>query len=331
MEHVQHKLDQYSHIFLLLKDELKWKVSDQRILMMAASFYSVSKRPFNLPHYLNICDYMKAYSGMFSPFKSYHRFITAAILDTRYEDPFSKFDEMNRIHDELVKAGFRKGIFTYISALAFMGTNTPEERIHEKAAKAHTIYSYMKDQHFFLTSASDYPLAVLLAEGEERTEDIVGLMESYYDQLNRSGFKKGNELQFLSHILSLAGAAASQNLVDRCVQTAYTLENHGFRLKRKNYPEIGLLSLIDSQTSDIENLESAISQLNAAKHFKWNKEMNFTVAVHLIASERLENTTVLGTGFYTSIEIMMQAQQAAMIAVVASSATSVSDGGGGGE
>ncbi|AZB44373.1 DUF4003 family protein [Bacillus sp. FJAT-42376] len=330
MEYGQHKLDQYHHIFLQLKDELKWKVADQRILMMAASLYAVSNRAFNLSHYLHVCDYMKAYSGMFSPFKSYHRFITAAILDTRYEDPFAKFDEMHRMHDMLVHAGFRKGIFTYISALALMGTNTAEDKIHVKAAKAHTIYSYMKDQHFFLTSASDYPLAVLLAEREERAEELIELMESYYDELNRSGFKQGNELQFLSHILSLTGQAASQDIVSRCVQTARTLEDYGFSLKRKHYPEIGLLSLINSQAADFETLFSFIKKLNGEKHFKWHKDMNFTVAVHLIASDRLENSSLIGTGLYTSIEIMMQAQQAAMIAVVASSAAS-SDGGGGGD
>ncbi|MGD6817225.1 DUF4003 family protein [Metabacillus sp. 113a] len=328
METIQHKLYLYKEIYLSLKEELKWKAADQRVIMMAASLYAVSGKPFHLPSYLNICDYMKQYSGLFSPFKSYHRFITAAMLDVRYEDPFAKFEEMNHVHDLLAEAGFRKGIFTYIAALAIMGTAADSPVSLEKASKAYSIYSRMKEKHFFLTSASDYPLAALLSHKEEAVNELVERMETYYDELNRQGFKKGNDLQFLSHILSLDEKSNFHSLLSRCTQSARELEQLGFTIKKKHYPEIGLLSLAGESSRDLAILAETVDQLNSDREFKWYKNMNFTAATHLSVSGCIQQASVLGTGLYTSMEIVLQAQQAIMIAAIAGSVSSSSDGGG---
>lgn len=326
MELTLQKLEIFKQTFLELKDSLKWKVSDQRILMMVSSIYTASNRNFQLSDYLNVCDYLKEYSGMFSPFKSYHRFLTGAMLDTRFEDPFAKFEEMKQVHDLLAENGFRKGMFTYISALAFISTGSDNP---QKAAKAYELYSRMKEKHYFLTSASDYPLAVLLADREESPEAIIDTMESFYEHLSRSGFKKGNDLQFLSHILSLSGEKNPQNLVSRCLQTVQSLEQHGLSLKKIHYPEVGILSLVTQEPDYWSSLAKTVGHLNAEKSFKWHKNMNFTIAVHLMVSEQLQHSAILETGLYTSIEMMMQAQQAAVIAAIAGA--SASDGGGGGE
>ncbi|WP_162357087.1 DUF4003 family protein [Metabacillus mangrovi] len=323
MQNTEEKLSDYLRIFSELKSEFKWKVSDQRILMMAASVYTVSGRPFQLESYRNMCDYMKQYSSMFSPFKSYHRFLTGAILDSRYDDSYAAFDELHNVYSGLTDHGFKKGIFTYVAGLAMMGNSLDGPFTKEKMEKAYILFTMMKKNHFFLTSASDYPLAALLAERAEPAEELIARMEACYDELVDKGFKKGNDLQFLSHILTMGDP--QHNVISRCVQTAYELERHGLPVKKRFYPEIGLLSFL--KNPDWNSLKKITAALN--QEFKWYKEMNFTIAVHLVVSGELQHNELLSTGLYTAMETLMQAQQAAMIAVIASTSDSASDGGGG--
>jgi hypothetical protein len=61
-----------------------------------------------------------------------------------------------------------------------------------------------------------------------------------------------------------------------------------------------------------------VKQLNADKLFKWHKDINVMLAVNLIISEKLNNSRLVETGIYTTIETIIQAQQAALLAVIAS-------------
>lgn len=51
---LQKKVNQYKDIYAQLKRELKWKVSDQRTLMMVASMYVVNGQSFNLKRFLDL-------------------------------------------------------------------------------------------------------------------------------------------------------------------------------------------------------------------------------------------------------------------------------------
>ncbi|MFD1036950.1 hypothetical protein ACFQ3N_00720 [Virgibacillus byunsanensis] len=42
----------YRNIYETLKQELKWKITDKRIWMTIASTYEMSKKEFNMDHFL---------------------------------------------------------------------------------------------------------------------------------------------------------------------------------------------------------------------------------------------------------------------------------------
>jgi len=84
-----------------------------------------------------------------------------------------------------------------------------------------------------------------------------------------------------------------------------------------NYPTIGMLALFDQDQLDLKEVINLTERLNSEKDFKWQKDINFMFAVHLLMSEVTEDTTFSDTGMMTTIEIIMQAQQAAMIASIA--------------
>ncbi|MDL4843056.1 DUF4003 family protein [Aquibacillus rhizosphaerae] len=317
MQKVQAKLDQYKQTYAQLKKELKWRVSDNRILMMISALYVVNNRRFEFNQFNDVSEYIKRNVGMFSTLKSQQRYTTAAMLDVRYQNPTEKFQEMIMLYEQLVDSKFKRGSFTYIAALVLLGNGEESSNRQNQIEKALAIYKGMKQEHVFLTTQNDYPLAVLLSQLDGSVEDLMIRVEKYYNELSQLSFTKGNDLQFLSHILSIDSNAEAKVLIERCENIYGELKRQGIKPKAANYPQIGMLSLLEDSRAEVSLVVKTVDQLNQDKTFKWHKEINFMMAVNLVISEKLTNNELLETGLYTTIETIIQAQQATMIAGVA--------------
>ncbi|RFU67105.1 DUF4003 domain-containing protein [Peribacillus saganii] len=329
-ETMQQKLADYKSIYAYLKEKLKWKVSDPRTLMMIASMYVVNNRSFDYNRLLNLSDYIKDNVGFFSTLKSYQRFTTAATLDIRFEQPHEKFQELISIYENMVARGFSRGPFTYIAALAMLSGGQPGADYGNNIERSLRIYKGMKEKHFFLTSASDYPLAVLLANRGEQSEQLIQSIEEFYQELSANGFRKGNHLQFLSHILSLEKGTDPKVLIERCIRLADAFREIGIKTKPMYYPQIGMLAMLEDGENEVKTIQIAAGQLNSERLFKWHKDMNFIISVNCLMSSKMPDTIVIETGMYPIIEAIIQAQEAAMVAIMASTAADGSSGGGDG-
>ncbi|WP_209123786.1 DUF4003 family protein [Alkalihalobacillus sp. BA299] len=311
----QPKMEQYIDGYKQLKKELKWRVSD-RNLMMVSSIYVVHNKRLNISHFIKLSDYIKNQVNMLSTLKSYQRFTIAALLDVHFDNAEEKFHEFINLYDELIQRGFSRGAFTYLAAMVLL-TNDPDKSDHKVSIeRALSIYKVMKAQHYFLTSTTDYPLAVLLARVDANFEKLLELTKLYYDRLSKNGFSKGNELQFLSHILSLQHGIDPNILITRSVTIFETLKRRRKRLKPIHYPEIGLLTFFDDGVNEIEIVLQLEKDLNKEKVFKWYKDMNFMMVVNFLMTDKMEESMVLETGIFTTFEALIQAQQAAMVAAI---------------
>lgn len=324
---VQEKLDEYKHIYEQLKEKLRWKISDKRTLMIVASMYVVNDKPFHFPQFFELSQYVKKQAGFFSPLKSYSRFTIAAMLDVRFEQPIESFHKLLELYNRLAAGGFSRGIFTYIAAAAMLSNR---EEYGETLARSLAIYKGMKAKHKFLTSSSDYPLAVLLGKHEDSVEILLERMGDFYEKLSEVGFSKGNDLQFLSHILSLHREVEQDILIGRCAVLLQALKQSGQKVKKMHYSTIGLLALLEDGTGVIEEVGKAMEYLNKEKRFKAYRDVNFMMAVNFLVSDKISDSHALETGLYTAIEAIIQAQQAAMVSYVAviSASSSVSSGDG---
>lgn len=325
---ISQRVDEYKNNFSELKNALKWKVSDKRILMMIASMYVTNGKPFNKERFLQISEYISKEVGLFSTLKTSHRFTTAALLDVRFEYPEEQFSYLLQYYNLLVNGGFGRGIFTYISAYVLLTNQNQEELTEDTIQKAMTIYKGMRKNHPFLTSSSDYPLSILLANTDETVEATLDRVETFYTKLDQKGFRKGNELQFLSHFLSFKKEEDKDEIVDRCTELFEAFERLERKPKVQHYSSLGILSLTNEGKNEVEPIIDLYQHLNSEKDFKWHKDANFTMAVNLAISEKFKDSSLMDTGVYTSLEAIIQAQQVAMVAAVAgAAATSSGDGG----
>ncbi|MBO1510158.1 DUF4003 family protein [Metabacillus bambusae] len=324
MDSLHIKVNLYKDIFSQLKKQFKWH-SDQRIFMLVAAMYVAKSRDFDLIKYIELSDYINGKVNMFSYLKSTQRFTTAAMLETTTSNPQHSFDELLTIYEKLMEKGFSRSTFSYISAGILLNTGKKAEHYIDKTIQ---LYNRMKDQHYFLTGSSDYPLAALIAQNDFEVDQTALLMEENYSQLQQNKFRKGNDLQFLSHILSLDPSRDPKDAAVKCLVIKNDLYQKGIKTKSLHYPYIGMLSFLDNFQDEVMKLQAVYLQLNDDKLFKWQKDMNFMMSVLFLMIDKTEMNDVVTAGLSTSIETIIQAQQAVMIASMSAvTASSSSDGG----
>ncbi|MCM3601165.1 DUF4003 domain-containing protein [Robertmurraya korlensis] len=324
---LQDKVNEYANIYEQLYKSLKWKVSDTRTLMLVASMYVVNQKPFDLQRFEEISNGIKKDVGMFSTLNSPHRFTYAAMLDIRFENPMDNFIELLKIYDQLIDSKFSRETFTYLCAYLFLADDTIGD-LQARIKRSMTFYKGMKSNHFFLTSSSDYPLAVLLAKEEGSVDELLEKMEYFYENLAQNGFSKGNDLQFLSHILSLHSSDKTI-VTERCTILLDEFKRRGdIKLRKMHYPVLGLLSFLENGVQELDRIKEINTLLNQNKRFKWNKDINLILAINFLMSEKIDNSSLIGTNMYTIIESIIQAQQAVMVATVTSTAVASSSSGG---
>ncbi|MFZ7802529.1 DUF4003 family protein [Bacillus thuringiensis] len=292
---LEQKLEQYKHTYVQLKGELKWKTSDSRTGMMIAAMYAGSDKLFDLGRFLEISSYIKNQVGMFSYLKSYHRLVTG---------------------------GFSRSIFTYLAAAVLLTEENEQHGTHIQ--RSMQVYKRMKKDHLFFTSTNDYPLAVLLAGQSEHVETLMDRVERLYQKLATAGLRKGNDLQFLSHILSLKKDVREELLVAKCTNIWNLLKQEKVKVKQMHYPAIGLLALLEDGEKEIHSIRAFIEKLQGDKLFRWHTDTNILIAIQLFVSQKGEESKATNTGLQTMIEVLIQAQQAAMMATIAASSAATS-------
>ncbi|EOC99239.1 conserved protein YeaA [Caldisalinibacter kiritimatiensis] len=250
------------------------------------------------------------------------------MLISKYENPKEKVDKLIEYQNKMTNEGLKSGTYSSISALALMSNNENLKDIQQKIRKAKDIYKEMKSNHFFLTSQSDYPLAILLSKYDKPTSEIIEEIEYYYTELSDGPFKKGNTLQLLSHIMMLSDTENKNFMVKRCNEIYDKLKTQGIKIKRMHYPAIGMMAIIDSELDkEIEFIKNIADIINKQKRFKWTKDLNLLIAMLLVITDSInevnQDINVIETGLNTSIESLIQAQNAALIASITSTSVVV--------
>lgn len=264
--------------------------------------------------------YIKRETGVFSPFRGSMGYAVSGLLSAGEKEPFEAVASMITNEKILKSAGFKYSSYLPTALYALENVYDGGD-VTSYAKKAIAVYREMKENHPFLTSGDDYALAILLAN----TDHSPNVLEEYYQMLNQQGFKKGNGLQMLSHILAFSDRNI-RDTVARCEKVFTFLNGHSYKVYGDYYPAIGVISLLDGEHDEILNdLLEVLNFIKKQKRYKWlGKGMNLLIASALITSEYIDNQsddTLVSTTLSISIEAIIAAQQAAMITAI--SATTV--------
>ncbi|PRO66069.1 DUF4003 family protein [Alkalicoccus urumqiensis] len=317
-------LEQYETIFQELKKELRWKVAGDTQLMYIAGTYVMKQKPFSYEELNETAEQLKEGKGMFSTLRSNSRFTLAAVLNTTFDEPKESAEHMKQVYDALVEHKLKRGEMTYVTALTLLSTADRKMPFSEQAEAVRETYKAMQSEHPFITSEQDYPLATLLSHRSESTEEIMKRVEHFYTRLAEESFMKGNDLQFLSHILSLDTDHEAEELIRRTVDARERWKNTGLKFRRLHYPAAGMLALTSMEEGTFQEVHDTAKAIQKLQGFRWHRDWNERTAAAFVTSRMLEDDSTLHAGLYAAMDTVIQAQNAAMISSMAAASAAAS-------
>lgn len=296
---------------------LGWSV-DKRIAIAVANFYLIQGQSFDEKGHMESSKIIKKNEGWASPLKSYMHHIAASFLTLQEESPEEGLKKLNAWQDELNAVGFRRSPYTYIAAMIMQNSG--------EAERAKLLHEEMKQHHKFLTAQEDIPYAVLLGRLEGDIKERAATMNAYYKDLREHGFYMGNDLQWLSQIMTFNSAVYRPDVVGRVVAIRDFFQNEKLKIRGPQYPILGILAAAEAGGQTLKDIIEGTRLLEKTKSFKWYKDVAFTTAIQFGMKDMIQTQEVSTVAFPTSLEMLMQAQQAAMYssvnaAIIASSSS----------
>lgn len=309
--------------FDALTNAISWGI-DKRIRMSIASQFMISGKELEPKEFLNVSDFLKKDIKWYSGINQEMRYTLASLLINQFPDPIQAFSDLKECYNALTKKGFHKGPYTYLAAYTLLSHPMEGMDRSDQAGLAMELYKAMKSKHFFLTSNDDYPLAVLLSNINYSIEHQMENIEFFYHYLGDRVFRKGNDLQFLSHILTYGENSNRERLAENCVNLYEQFRKHNLKIKGIHFSTIGVLALLDEPEKYIYEIISIDSILNEKKLFRWYKEMSSLFSIQMLVKDKIQDKDLLSIGTATNIQAIILAQQAASIAAISAATAAAS-------
>ena len=292
-----------------------WTV-DRKIVLAIASTFVASGKTFDATKYKNVLQEMKKQSSWLSPLRTTVGYSIAANL-MEQDDAEKAVKNLLTNVSILKEAKFRSGNFSYIGA-QFLTEDEQDKKTHAQVARA--LFDAIRKHHPFLTSYEDIPYAILLSSPSDDVELRADTMNRYYKELRTSNFNAGNELQWLSQVLTFLSPKFDGQLVPDVVTLRDGLKKQNVKVKAMHYPLLGFLAILNLNKAQLQGLIDLYHELKDMKLLKWHREFVLFMAVQIAIYDMAKVQKSLSMTIMSSIELLIQAQQAAMIAAVSAAA-----------
>ncbi len=169
----------------------------EELLDLIVAIYGVAGREFNPDSFHQMVKHLKD-SCDYSVMNMNSACVFAALLLIRYDYPLSKVAKLRQVINQVRTAGYRSRVSNYMAFILL-----DEENVDDILGKGSDIYKGMQEEHGMITGEDDFIATIFLAYLPFTSDKIIEIVESAYHKLSKVGFKKGNTLQNLSHLVTL--------------------------------------------------------------------------------------------------------------------------------
>jgi len=288
-----------------------WTV-DRKIILAIASKYVASGKSFDSVKYKEVLQEMKKQSSWMSPLRTTVGYSIAANLMEQEDIEHAVKNLLTNV-SIMKEAKFRSGNFTFIGA-QFLTEEESGKHAHAQSARA--LFDAIRKHHRFLTSYEDIPYAVLLSSSMDDVEARAETMNRYYKELRTYNFNAGNELQWLSQVLTFLSPQYDNKLVSSVVTIRDTLKKQDVKVKTMHSPLLGFLAILEVNNVHLQQIIDLYHELKGMKLLKWHREFVLFMAIQIAIYDIAKVQQSLSMTIMSSIELLIQAQQAAMLAAV---------------
>lgn len=312
------------HTFNALKKTLGWTV-DKRITLSLAGYYVTLEKEFDEIRYKAVSSHLKNRAGIFSTLRSHLHPLFVATLDVSGAEPETAVNLLMEKTEALKQFGFRMNSYAYLAALMM---SDQEDQWPFEMKMAQKLMDDMKEHHRFLTSSDDYPYAMFLGKMEGDTAVRAETMNRYYKELKQHKFYAGNELQWMSQVLTYSNPAYEDNIVSRAVIIRDGLKSVKIKTSQAQYPIIGFMAALKLEEEQLNEIVATYESIAGMKLFSWYKDSALPIAFGLSLRSSKEAYATAAISMATSLELILQAQQAIMISTIAATSAAAASNSG---
>ncbi|NDI33800.1 DUF4003 family protein [Chengkuizengella sediminis] len=319
------KVDEMLELYLTMEKDFRWE--NNLSLHFAALTYTQKNNKYVKSSIKSTSEYIKNQTRLFSSFRG-NMFMISMLLCSEFDDPEAQFLKLLSYEKWFKEAGFKNSEYMPITCYALLLT-CEENMLQERIRKSFEVFTEMKKNNPWITSGDDYPLCVMLANSDSSVETSIQNIVEVYRALNRQGFRKGNGLQLLSHILSFSDENI-QIKSERCKSIFDQLRKNKLKIDSQYYAALGLITLLDDDQHEVvSNLIEVTNYLKGLKKYKWlGRGMNVLLASVIVSKQYIENkkeqNKLIDTTLSISIEALIAAQTAAAVSAIVATSVAAS-------
>lgn len=305
-------------IFDVLHDDAAWTEDRTALRFTSTSLATASGDPATLAKRTReVADTLAAESGWFGPLRSAVRYCVAAMLVTHDLDPLRFLSEVDRTSARLRERRMRRGdIHEILATLILMGRS--HRVADERVARFCEIYDAMRRHHPWITGADDYPSCALLVEAPPAR--LVERIEHFYESLRALGFRRGNALQLVSHLLVL-NPAPDDVAVRRFADIYQAFRDDKLWMDAGDYDEVAMLTFLDQPAAQITRRVAEHRDVIQKHRPRPGKQLGFSLACTTVFLDALRGdervSVVAGVGGMIQAQALIAAQNAAVVAAIA--------------
>ncbi|WP_291653537.1 DUF4003 family protein [Clostridium sp.] len=241
----------------------------------------------------NCIDIIRGNSSIFSNFRG-NNLLTTAVNLSMQTNPEESFNDIMIIYSKLKNHFFNNQFLVLASQIIYNYKNTNDiDLIVKNTRKA---YDTMKKNHLFLTGQDDICAAALIATTSNNLEQTFLDMEECYNILRNNGFYSGNNLQALSHILSLF-EGLPQEKCNKVILLDKVLRNQSVPLKGYSLPILGVAALTNADyekfATDLNSISNSLKKQRGFGSFTLGRDVRNMIIASLLSLESIEDTNSL--------------------------------------
>lgn len=232
---------------------------------------------------------IKENTSVFSNFRGNNK-LTTAIAISLEEDMEGSLNEIVSIYNKL-KEEFSSSEYLVIAAQIIFNSRD-RVNIDDAVKNTRVAYDYMKKNHRFLTGREDIASAAIIATTSSDFEQTFNEIEECYEILKKEKLSSSNNIQALSHILSLINLS-SKDKCEKVMDMYSVLKENKVPLKDFYLPLLGIVSfLTDNKQEFAKSVSEVSTELKSHKgfgNFTLGSPLRNMISVVLVSMDYLDN------------------------------------------
>ncbi len=330
MDTATEPVEQYLETFERLRARKRWSTSTATFRFVALTLGAASST-VSFDRLEQTASELRKRARWSSPLKSEVRYVVAAMILRRGLDPaeiHARVFETRAAFKayKIPSRGTGATLAALLLALQQKGHPVPESQLERLAG----IYRRWRKDHKWLTNANDLPAAALHASRDESVALLTRDIEQAYTHLQDAGFRGGNSLQLVSHLL-VVDPRGTDTAVQRFCSMAERLREKQERVAPGRYDEVALLAL--TQETPARIVDRVLDYRDRLRRVKPRppQDVAFSLAAGIALaadSQRVQDRSTGDLAALQSIQAILEAQQVAMIVAAGGGAAAVSASSG---